>query len=200
MYRFQPFPGMSLQIAGTNFEFVSHPLLPYDEEAVFVLEGSTAFVYQLRALDTKQWYALKVFKPAYRGKYIAQISTFLAQHADITAFQAERRSCLTMDNCSRLIQTFPELEYAILMPWAMTPTWTGILLNPEASAGYTFAQARDLALATANTLCNIESYGWAHTDIGGSNLVPSPDRRRIQLLDLEGFYIPGMPLPPKWSR
>ena len=46
----------------------------------------------------------------------------------------------------------------------------------------------------------LEFRGLTHTDIAGSNVLLSPDYKQIQLLDLEGMYVPGLPVPKKRSR
>ncbi len=198
--RLQPFRGMLLQIGKTYFEFLPHPLFLDDAEAVFVLEGSSAFIYKLCHVDTGELYALKVFKRNVRNEQIAYIAATLAQFTDLPEFQAERRVCLTEYTYPELVRTYPELAYAVLMPWINEPTWTGILLNPRASAAYTRDQALSLARATADALARLEAHGLAHADIAGSNVVPSPDRRQIRLLDPECMYMPGMPAPQKMSQ
>lgn len=198
--RLQPFRSMFLQVGETYFEFLPHPLFLDDAEAVYVLEGGTAFIYKLSDVDTGEQYALKVFKRDFHNEQIASITAFLADYADLPELQAKRRVCITENTHPELVNTYPELAYAILMPWINAPTWAGILLNPQASAAYTREQALSLAQATAHALSSLEAHGLAHTDIAGGNIVPASDRKQIQLLDLENMYIPGMPAPPKMSQ
>jgi hypothetical protein len=49
-------------------------------------------------------------------------------------------------------------------------------------------------------LRNLESLHLAHTDIAGGNIFLSPDLKRVQLLDLEGMYIPDVASPPFRSQ
>lgn len=191
---------MLLQIGKAYFEFLPHPFFLDDADAVFVLEGSSAFIYKICHVDTGELYALKVFKRNLRNEQIAYIAATLAQYTDLPEFQAERRVCLTAQTYPELIATYPEMAYAILMPWIDAPTWTGILLNPRASATYTREQALCLASATASALARLEAHGLAHADIAGGNVVPSSDRLQIQLLDPECMYMPGMPQPQKMSQ
>ena len=198
--RLQPFRGMFLQIGEAYFEFLPHPLFPDDAEAVFVLEGGTAFIYKLRHVDTGEQYALKVFKRDSRNEQIAYITATLTQYADLPEIQATSRVCLTPKAYPEMVRTYPEIAYAILMPWLDAPTWTGILLNPQTSAAYTREQALSLAKATANALSKLETYGLAHADIAGGNIVPAANRQQVQLLDPESMYLPGMPIPRKVSQ
>jgi serine/threonine protein kinase len=200
MLKFQPYREMFLQIKRTTFEFMPHPLFPDDPQAIFVLEGGTAFIYQLRDLEKQRLYALKVFKPAYRDEHSMRVTEFLVLHPELRVFQIDGRICLTRYSAPDLVQTFPELEYAILMPWNTSLSWAGMMLNPQVSACYSREQALTLARATANALWNLEALGVAHADLAGSNLVPSQDGKQLQLLDPEGMFLPGKPLPKKLSQ
>lgn len=195
--QFQPFRGMVLSLGQTRFEFLPHPLFPEDQKAVFVLEGGTAWIYQVRDCTTGALYALKVFKQAFRNAYSARLQAALAQYPALSALRAQERLCIQGGDYPRLVQEFPDIEYAIVMPWVSAPTWAGILQNPQASASYTPEQARQLAWATASALRSLEVNGLAHADIAGSNIALASDWQSLQLLDLENMYIPGMPPPPK---
>ncbi|HEX7736148.1 MAG TPA: hypothetical protein VF458_14945 [Ktedonobacteraceae bacterium] len=198
--RFLPFCGMFLQIGETFFEFLPHPSFLGEKDGVFYLEGGTAFIYKIIDVDTGVPSALKVFKRGFRAKQIAAAATALARYENLPALQAEQRLCITRARHAKLINTYPELEFAILMPWVDAPSWAGLLFHPQLSSAYTYEQARVLAQATANVLGALEAQGIAHADLAGSNLVPSPDRQQIQLLDLENMYLPGLPPPPQKSQ
>ncbi|WP_069803410.1 hypothetical protein [Thermogemmatispora onikobensis] len=199
MTRFQPFPGMFLRIGSSYFEFLPHPLLPADKEAVFVLEGGEALVYQVRNLDTQERWALKVFKASYRGPHLMRVTEVLQRHAHLPGLYLGYRICLTQAHYPEAIGAFPELEYAVLMPWIEARTWAGLMLDQAASVNYSFEQARQLALATAQVLWNLEIHSLAHGDIAGSNILLTPQLSGVQLLDLEGLYAPGLPQPKKVS-
>lgn len=200
MAKFRPFIGMHLAIGGMYCEFVPHPLFPEDSEAVFVLEGGEALVYQVRDVRTKSLYALKVIKPAYRSEHLARVAETIRRCTHISGFYLPNRLCLTTTEFADLIKTYPDLEYAILMPWLTGQTWSGLVQDQTASAHYTQQQACKLAAMVANLLRNLESLHLAHSDIAGGNIVLSPDLQHIQLLDLEGLYIPGVPPPPFCSQ
>ncbi len=195
MSTFQPFLGTFLRIGPHYYEFMPHPLFPNDKQAVFVIEGGEALLYQLREMATHTLYALKVIKPAYRTEHIARVTDALARQPDLSGLALEQRICLTKDAYRNVIMTFPELEYAILMPWLEGRTWAGLLLDPATSARYSVGQAKDLALATANILWNLETRRMAHADIAGGNVLLSADLKQIMLLDIEGMYIHDIPAP-----
>jgi serine/threonine protein kinase len=191
---------MYLKVGELSFEFVPHPLFPYESETVFVLEGGEAFIYQVREVMTHHLYALKILKPAYRSKHIARVVETAARCAHLPGFYLPKRICLTATTYPNLIKTYPDLAYAVLMPWLMGRTWSGFIQDQAASARYTLPQAHALAVTLAKLLWNLESVQLAHSDLAGGNIFLSPDLQRLQLLDIEGLYIPGVPPPPFCSQ
>jgi serine/threonine protein kinase len=200
MTKFRPYVGLRLTVGEMDFEFMPHPLFPQDGEAVFVVEGGEAFIYQIRDVVTHTLYALKVMKPAYRSEHIARVSNIVNRSTHIPGFYLPKRICLTIAEFPDLIKMYPDLEYAIFMPWLMGKTWSGLLLDQAASARYTLQQARSLAATVAHLLQALESMHLSHSDIAGSNIFLSPDLQRVQLLDLEGMYMPDVPPPPFRSQ
>lgn len=200
MAQFRPYVGMPLGIGGKYFEFIPHPLFPQDSETVFVLEGGEALIYQVRDVVTQSPHALKVMKPAYRSEHLVRVSEMIRHSVHIPGFHIPNRICLTVTEYPDLIRVYPDLEYAVLMPWFMGKTWSGFMQDPTASAGYTREQACTLAIMVANLLQELESVDVAHSDIAGGNILLSPDLQSIQLLDLEGLYIPEVTPPPYCSQ
>ena len=200
MAKFRPYAGLCLAVGKMSLQFLPHPLFPHDREAVFVVEGGEAFVYQVRDVITKVLYALKVTKPAYRSKYIARVTEVVRHSTHIPGFSLYNRICLTIAEYPDLVRAYPALEYAVLTPWLEGKTWSGLMLDQAASARYTLQQAYALAAKVAHLLQKLESIHLAHTDIAGGNSHLSPDLQRVQLLDLEGLYIPDVPPPPFCSQ
>jgi serine/threonine protein kinase len=198
--KFRPSIGMHLGVGGIDFEFVPHPLFPQDSETVFVLEGGEALIYQVRDVLTKSLYALKVMKPAYRSEHIIRVAEVIRRSAHIPGFYLSNRICLTRAEYPDLINTYPDLEYAVVMPWLTGKTWSGLMLDQTMGANYTLQQACALAATVANLLQKLESSHLTHSDIAGGNIFLSPDLQLVQLLDLEGLYIPGVPPPPFCSQ
>ncbi|HEU5228642.1 MAG TPA: serine/threonine-protein kinase [Ktedonobacteraceae bacterium] len=199
MSGFRPFAGMLLQIGPVLCQFVPHPLFLDEQNEVFVVEGGEALLYQVRDVSSGAFYAFKVMKPAYQCEHIAAAADVLARCRDIPGLYLGRRICLSKARYPELITQFPALEYAVLMPWIEGQTWAGLMCNPAASQCYTTARARTLALATAQVLWDLETRHFAHTDIAGSNIILSPDFKQVQLVDIEGMYIAGIPAPKRYS-
>jgi serine/threonine protein kinase len=199
MQTFNPQPGAQISIGETPYEFISHHFFPEDSHGVYIIEGQEAFIWPLHNLKDRTFWALKVLKPGYRSGRIARVTVTLRNYIKVSGFFLSRRICLTRPEYDRIIAVFPDLEYAILMPWLPWKTWAGLIRSPEASAAYTFQQALDLAQVTAQALFELEQRGCAHTDIAGSNTMYRQDFKQIELLDLEGLYVPGLPPPKKLS-
>lgn len=197
---FDPFVGRLLHIGSAGFEFMPHPLFPGERDAVYVIEGGEALVYQMRHVATRDLCALKIVKSGYRSNYIARVAEALLSYADIPSLYVKHRICITTTNFPNVIKEFPELEYATLMPWLEGKTWAGLMIDQAASAQYTLQQACSLAVAIANLLWHFESRHLAHADIAGGNILFSNDLQQVQLLDLEGMYIHGVPAPKLCSR
>lgn len=199
MAKFRPSVGLILAVGESAFEFVPHPLFSDESDSVFVMEGGEALIYQVRAVTTKSLYALKIIKPAYRSEHIARATETIRSFSDIPGLSMHNRICLTMAEYPDLLKTYPDLEYAVLMPWLVGKTWSGLMLDQAASARYTVQQACALAATVAQLLQKLESLHLAHSDIAGGNIWLSPDLKHVQLLDLESLYIPGVPPPPFYS-
>jgi serine/threonine protein kinase len=199
MNTFNPQPGTQILIGESSYGFISHHLLPEDTPSVYMIEGQEGFIWPLHNLKDQTIWALKVLKPGYRSGQIARVTSELRHYTSVPGFFLSQRICLTRPEYERLIATFPDLEYALLMPWLSWKTWAGMLRSPEASATYTLPQALDLARATAQALLELEQRGCAHTDIAGGNTMYKQDFKEIELLDLEGLYTPSLSPPKKLS-
>lgn len=197
---FDPQLNTRLHIGASTYEFVPWQLLPGDSPGVCMVEGQEGFIYALRDLEQGTLRALKVLKPAYRSEHIARATAALAAYKNVQGFHLCNRICFARPKYEDLIMACPALEYAILMPWLAGKTWAGLLRSPQASQEYTRIHALNLAYATARALCELERRGNAHTDIAGGNIVVRrSDFKRVELLDLEGVYIPGTSSPRRLS-
>ncbi len=199
MSKLLPFPGMLLQIGPVLCRFLPHPQFPKEQNEAFVVEGGEALLYQVQDVKSGALYALKVMKHAYRNEHIAAVTEALARYKELPGLYLWQRLCLSKALYPEIISNFPELEYAVLMPWIEGQTWAGLIFDPASSSRYTASHAQALALATSHVLWDLETHHIAHTDIAGGNVVLSPDLKQIQLLDIEGMYMPDLPRPKKYS-
>lgn len=202
MSNFYPRLDTILSINKINYAFVPDPFLSKDNE-VFAMEGGEGTIYQLRDSARNGLFALKVLKPSYRranGGHIGRVAATLAAHKDRPGLFLGNRLCITKAEFPRLIAEYPDLEYAVLMPWLAGKTWTGYMLNTASGRQYTAQQAYELALTTAIVLFELESRHLAHTDIAGSNIMLLEERKQVHLLDLEGLFWLREPMPARRSH
>jgi hypothetical protein len=200
MVEFRPYVQMQLNIGTMNLKFMPHPLFPDEDDEVYAIEGGEAIIYQLQEIESDQLWALKVSKPPYRGAHIARSTAVVAPYAKLPGLSLGNRVCLTRATHKPLIANYPDLEYAVLMPWISGRTWAGLMSDRAASKKYTVSMARTLAMAMARVLWDLETYSLAHTDIAGGNVIISPDFKQVELLDIENLYIPNSPSPKYFSQ
>ena len=197
---FRPNPNDELTINGVTYRVAEHPSapgMPYGQE------GRAGIVYRLLPARSgkgvkSEGQALKVFKPRFRLPYLVSQADKLSAFADLPGLQAARRIVLTPQRHSDLLRQYPDLTYAVLMPWIEGPTWLEIVLEKKP---FTPEQSLALAHNLAEALSRLEQNGVAHCDLSGPNVIlPAlAGGDGIALIDLEGFYAPGMIQPQALS-
>jgi len=193
---FSPQVGDPLAIGDTLYRIAEHPAAP---GILYGQEGRQAIVYQLVAQDDEKR-ALKVFKARYRLPAMVSLTDKLGPFANLSGLHVCYRVVLTPQRHGDLLRQYPDLTYAVLMPWVEGPTWMEVLLEERA---LTPEQSLSLARSLAETLATMEQRGLAHCDLSGSNImlpvlaqspIPSP-RSPIVLVDVEQLYGPGLERP-----
>lgn len=187
-------------VRGSTYRVIMPPVQEGQLMGVCWKESQEAFHWQLwkQAVGSSSRFLLKVMKPGVRAKRLSDLQEKLQKHyRQVAAFPLDQRICLTYDTDNEILRQFPELEYAILMPWLSWPTWAELVqaLSNKQAIQYTLQQAQQLSATTAEALCAMEIRGHAHTDIAGSNVLYTPDAQHVALVDLEGFYMPDPDLP-----
>lgn len=184
---FRPEPGDTLVLFGAPLAFPQHPSarirMPHSAE------GGRATVYELRDAAGRRL-ALKVFRRQFREPGLAQSGARLGGFRALEGMDAAQRQVLLPGE--DVVRRFPDLEYALLMPWIDGETWTDVLMRkmPLPAGTAIHLCARFLSVMRA-----LETAGAAHTDIACGNVVVRQDPIGVQLLDLEDMYLPGAPLP-----
>ena len=197
---FQPQVGQELAIDGAVYYVAEHPSapgIPYGQE------GRAGIVYQLVAQDGEKR-ALKVFKARYRLPALVSLADKLSPFATLPGLQVCQRTVLSALRHEELLRQYPDLNYAVLMPWIAGPTWMEVLLEKQ---GLVPEQCLALVRRLAQILAGMEECGLAHCDLSGPNvllpgLLPSPSTGRgtggedlVVLVDVEQFYGPGLDQP-----
>jgi hypothetical protein len=186
---FQPTAGDRLEIGGRTYRIAEHPNAP---GVPYGQEGRAAIVYQLLAKGGPQ--ALKAFKTTFRAATQVPLAERLAALASLPGLQACHRVVLTPQRHAALLQQYPELSYAVLMPWVQGPTWQEVLQEQRSLRR---EDSLSFGGALAEVLWRMEQAGVAHCDLSGPNvLLPALDGGAgIALVDIEQLYAPGLEQP-----
>ncbi len=187
---FAPAPGEHLLIAGTTYAVDAHPTAP---GMSYGQEGREATVYRLSC--DGHAFALKVFKPRFRGTRLTEADDRLQAFAQIRGMEACRRTVLTEERHLATIERYPDLAGAALMPWIDGPSWMEVIVERRQLSAEACLQ---LAQALAALLAALETRGAAHCDLSGANvllpaLVAGPSRNghtALALVDVESLFIP----------
>lgn len=196
MTDFRPDLRTRLSIHSGIYEFLPHPMIPDEVHRVL---RDRAVIYQVRRYPDGTLWALKVSNPGYRDPQIVQQTERLQQFQNLPGLRSATRLCLTRALFPDLLGMYPALEFAVLMPWIQGPTWAGFMDDASISASYTKQQALDLALTLAHVLWSLETNHLTHTDIAGDNVIVI-NPRNVELIDIDGIYVHGTPVPPQPSR
>lgn len=186
---FNPNPNDTLHIGGRTYQVQPHPAVP---SFAFGQEGRKAMVYQVRDIATGGLYALKKFKPAYRLPDLVDVCDQLAQFSQWQGLEVCARACLTYGPHDDALTQYPDLEYAVLMPWIVGSTWYDMVIGETAVSK---VEALTFAAAVAQVLAGLEESGLAHCDISAANVIISGVTSNAHLIDVEDLYVPGFPQP-----
>ncbi len=189
MADFNPSPRDHVTIGGLPYTVMPHPAVP---SFAFGQEGRKAFVYQLSGGPDQGLYALKKFKEAFRLPELVDICDQLARFARWPGLEVCNRVCLNAERHPDVLSAYPDLLYAVLMPWIGGSTWYDIVIG---ETPLTRLEALAYANATAQVLAAIEEAGLAHCDISAANVIINPNTQRAHLIDVEDLYAPGFSPP-----
>lgn len=190
---FTPNVGQELEIMGAALRVAPHPAaprLPYGQT------GRQGTVYRLEGSGVA--HALKVFNVAYRVPRLAGLAQQLAPFATLPGLAVCQRNVLTRPHHQALLTQYPDLDYAMLMPWIAGPTWLDIMYGRQAISA---TDSLTLAGALVNVLTAMEEEGLAHCDLANANvLLPllnpdGPGAEPLTLVDVEQMYGPGLERP-----
>lgn len=196
---FQPNPGDSIRLYGTDYLIGEHPAAP---GLAYAQAGRQGIVYQLipHDGDMQEMKALKVFFPKYRIPAMVYQSEQLDAYSALPGLSVCKRHILTPEKNGGIIQSHTDLLYAVLMPWVHGPTWLDMI---AAQRALTRRESLELATSLAQICSGMEQKGLAHCDLSAPNvLLPffsEVNRHRggspIELVDVEQMYSPKLDRP-----
>ncbi|MDF2628304.1 MAG: Membrane protein-like protein involved in bacteriocin uptake [Symbiobacteriaceae bacterium] len=187
---FQPAVDQPIVIEGVSYRFAVHPAAP---GKAYGQQGRKGTVYQLIGEADRR--ALKVFAPHFCQPGLVGIADAIGPFQSLPGLAAAGRTVLTPRRHVELLRKYPELTYAMLMPWVEGATWQEIMLDevpisPEESLL--------LARSLAEVLAAMEEQRVAHCDLSAANVLVRPDETEgppVSLVDLEDMCAPGLPRP-----
>jgi len=188
--RFRPSPHDSLPLFGEKYFVQPHLQQP---AMAYAAEGKAALVYKVRKRSGPV-FALKVFKKQFRDHELlktAERLRFLQSYEGLRAAQRQ-----VVESGEQITNQYPELLYAMLMPWITGTTWNDLLITAgRTQTAYGVDTGIRLCDRFLTVMQGLESNGIAHTDIAPGNVVITTRPVDVQLLDLEDVFIPGLPPP-----
>ncbi|NMB88710.1 MAG: hypothetical protein GYA17_10140, partial [Chloroflexi bacterium] len=172
-----------------DFVFTQHPAapgLPYGQS------GRRGTVYQVVLEDDGSFHALKVFSEFFQDPRNAVTAQRLYHFAGLPGLQVCYRKVITPRLYPDLAKNYPQLGYAVLMPWVEGETWYDQILSAEPlTADQSYLLARQLA----GNLAEMEKRHLAHCDLSGANCLIQLDPLRVALVDVEEMYGPDLKSP-----
>ena len=184
MPTFDPQPGEQITLDQDTYQVMPHPAQP---AMAFGQEGRKAIVFQLS--KNGGLFALKIFKRKYRQPLLVETCDHLSQLA-LPGLEVCRRRCLTPATATALLQQFPEMEYAVLMPWIRGSTWFDILIT---KTPIDKGASQKIAKNTATVLAELEQRGYAHCDVAAANVIVNTMTGEVNFIDVEDMFGPGLP-------
>ena len=191
MPRFDPQPGQQIKIGTVIYTFTPHPVVP---SMVFGQEGRKAVVYQVK--NNGSLYALKVFKPKYQDPSLVETCRHLGT-ITVPGMEVCLRSCITRAIMTDLLNQYPEMEYAIFMPWIQGSTWFDVIVSGTALS---LDACKMIARNTAQVLLELEKRSLSHCDVAGGNVVVDTMTGKVSFIDVEDMYGPDLPEPKAFPQ
>lgn len=190
---FNPDLSTVLHVNGASYSFSPHPAV---DSLVWGQEGRRGIVYRIvertRRGDGAS-FALKVFRPVHRRPSLVQAADALNSYADLPGMRVAEQTVVTHEIYPDLVETYQDLEYAMVMPWISGATWFDHLNERRA---LTLKESRLLAKHMAQVLSALEGRELSHCDLSSANVIIAPSLTELELVDVEDFYGPEMPQPP----
>src|SRR5262249_12694649 len=166
MADFKPKLNSQITIGEKTYTVTSH--ISGSAIKVLYLEGARGRVYKLLDKGGKA-FALKVFKASHKPRN-ETANPVTAAYREIPGVSVYAREIVCRPTHNALLDKYPDLEFAALMPYLPGESWENFWLQPES---YDLDPEESLMLARklAGTLAQIGQKGMAHCDVSGADLV-----------------------------
>ncbi|WP_068619107.1 protein kinase family protein [Paenibacillus tuaregi] len=189
---FQPNPGDAIVINQIKYVVDQHPAAP---GMAYAQAGRQGTVYKLmpESGDIQGAKALKIFYPKYRNPALVYQSEKMEVFSTLPGLKVCRREVITPERNGELIAQYPDMLYAVLMPWVNGSTWMDVLAHGDL---LTAKESWELAKGLAAVGSGMEQKGLAHCDLSSPNVLLPRLRRgsdqeegsAVELVDVEQLY------------
>ncbi|ANS74112.1 hypothetical protein AWM70_05580 [Paenibacillus yonginensis] len=189
---FHPNPGDRLQIGGVNYIIGTHPVAP---GMAYAQAGRQGVVYQLipENGEARLTMALKIFLPKFRLPSRVHLSQTMEEFSQLQGLKVCKREVLTPERNGELIAEYPDLLYAVLMPWIHGGTWMDVLGGRETMSPADSLHAARLLSSVGSAM---EQRGIAHCDLSAPNVMfTGSGPFDIELVDVEQMFSPRLDPP-----
>ncbi|WP_433943227.1 hypothetical protein [Paenibacillus sp. SN-8-1] len=197
---FQPNPGDEINISRQKYLVGQHPAAP---GMAYAQAGRQGTVYKLipEHGDEDEAKALKIFYPKYRNPALVYQSEIMEVFSSLPGLKVCSRLVITPETNGALIAQYPDMLYAVLMPWVDGSTWMDVLAHRDQ---LTLVESWELARGLAAVGSSMEQKGLAHCDLSSPNvLLPgwrnpnyaADGSSSIELVDVEQLYSPRLDPP-----
>ena len=197
MANFKPVAGQSIEIGNAQYTFVGYEGQSIALKMAYTAEGKRGTVYRLRDSKGINW-ALKVFKAPYRQQRITTINAQIKEiYRHIEGVTIWERTIIRRPHFATLLDQFPDLEFAVLMPWVEGDNWENYWRDGAENHKLTPEESLRVARQLGTALWQIEQSEVAHCDLAGSNIMVHDARVRVELIDIEDSYFNDITPPSK---
>lgn len=167
---------------------------PLMKNKPYIEWGGSGQVLQLLKRNNQELYALKFFHKT--NPRMLEYTDILRKNtvASLPGLAVANRYIIEATKDSALTKQYPNLEYAVLMPWIKGNPWYEILVdnkNEKNIPGFTQGLSLILARELARVLMALENRNLAHCDICSNNIILNLQDPSVNLIDIEDMYIPG---------
>lgn len=189
---FTPEVGEQIRLFGKDYLFQMRS--GAGNATLCIVQGRKASVHQIRDAQGGLW-ALKVFAAKYRNPGLPASVERCRELRTLRGFDAANRRIIEPPD--PLVSQYPDLEYAILMPWQEGATWADLLAAASSqNLAWPLDHAGRVCMRFLNSLRALESRGCAHTGIAAGHVILTYDSDPdVQLVSLEDMYRPDAPIP-----
>lgn len=188
---FPPEQNQLFSLLGRGYRVGEHPRFagfPYGQE------GRQGTVYKIVRSEDEETFALKVFRPSFRYPTIVKKAEILGNFSHLPGLKICARTVIQPQESRELLGAYPELLYAVQMPWIDADTWSDILTAREELP---LEQSIRIAESFIEIMIALEENGLAHTDLSSSNVMIGDlaSGSSVQLVDLEDLYMSKLEEP-----